>query len=291
MGKTGLILEGGGMRGIYCAGVLDAFCDLGLKFLDIIGVSAGAANALSYISGQYKRNYNVYTTFAPDDRYLSVKSLIKTGSFFGMDFVFYEVPQTLIPFDYEAYSTSPQTLTAVATNVLNGEPHYMSVSDVRTEMECVCASSAIPMASRIVEIGDMKLMDGGASDSIPIEYSLQKGNKKNIIVLSRNEGYRAKKSMLSFFPYLIYPKYRKFAKTVANRFEYYNKSIELCEQEEKDGNAIIIRPSRPLKTDRFERNPDKLADLYQNGYEDTMQLRDKLHEFLQDSESVLFENQ
>lgn len=290
MANTGLVLEGGGMRGMYGAGVLDAFIDLGIKFLDIIGVSAGAANALSYISWQHSRNYNVYTTFAPDDRYVSFKSYLKTGSFFGMQFVFYEVPQSLIPFDYDTYNTSPMKLTAVATDVETGKPVYLEIDNISDEMDCVCASSAIPMASRIVHVRGHKLMDGGASDSIPIEYSMGKGNVKNIAVLSRNAGYRAKKGKLSFFPYLFYPRHRAFARTVANRFDYYNESVEICEEQEREGNAIIIRPSMKLESNyRFERDPEKLKPLYENGYEDTMRIKDKLYDFLADAENVLIE--
>jgi len=290
MANTGLVLEGGGMRGVYGAGVLDAFIDLGIKFLDVIGVSAGAANALSYISWQYRRNYTVYTTFAPDDRYVSFKSYLKTGSFFGMQFVFYEVPRSLVPFDYDTYNNSPQKLTAVATDVETGKPFYMQIGNISEEMDCICASSAIPMASRIVHTRGRKLMDGGASDSIPIEYSLGKGNTKNVIVLSRNEGYRAKKGKLSFFPYLFYPKYRAFAHAVANRFDYYNKSIEICEEQERAGDAIIIRPSMKLESSyRFERDPEKLKLLYQNGYEDAMRIRDRLLSFLSGSDNVLVE--
>lgn len=287
MDKAGLILEGGGMRGIYTAGVLDAFLSLGIKFLDIIGVSAGACNALSYISNQFKRNFNVYTTYAPDDRYLSFKSYVKTGSFFGMQFVFYEVPQNLIPFDYDEFANSPMKLTAVATNIEDGTPFYKELGDLRNDMVYVCASSAIPMASRVVKVGGHKLMDGGASDSIPIEYSLKKGNNKNVIVLTRNEGFVAKKGKFSFMSHLFYPTRYKFAKTVANRFGFYNHSLAVCEQQQAQGDAIIIRPSKPLVCDRFERDPEKLADLWQNGYDDALAMKDELFKFLESSDGII----
>ncbi|MGI6152898.1 MAG: patatin-like phospholipase family protein [Christensenellaceae bacterium] len=286
MAKTGLVLEGGGMHGIYSAGVLDAFLDLGIEFLDIIGVSAGACNALSYISKQYKRNLNVYTTYAPDDRYLSFKSYLKTGSFFGMQFVFYEVPQKLIPFDYDTYAASPQKLTIVATNFEDGKPFYKEVPDMRQDMIYICATSAIPMASRVIRVDGHQLMDGGASDSIPIEYSMRQGNAKNVVVLTRNEGFRAKKSKLSFMPHLFYPRHRAFAGTVANRAGYYNKSLDICEAQQQEGNAIVIRPVKPLTVDRFERDPQKLAALYYEGYNDTMAKKEELLTFLSGSDNV-----
>ncbi len=288
MAKTGLVLEGGGMRGAYTAGVLDAFLDMGIHFNDIIGVSAGAANAISYISNQHGRNREVYRRFAPDDRYLSIKSLLKTGSFFGMEYVFYEVPKVHLPFDYDAYKESPKELTIVATDVRTGKPLYKTVDDVSEDdkMQYLCASAAIPIASKIVKIDGHKLMDGGASDSIPIQYSLNKGNTKNVVVVTRNKGYRANKTAINNFAYLRYPFHRKFAHTVANRATQYNRSLDVLEREEKAGNAIVIYPSRPITADRFEKDPNKLVALFENGYDDATAVKDKLYAFLNDSETV-----
>jgi predicted patatin/cPLA2 family phospholipase len=288
MEKTGLVLEGGGMRGAYTAGILDAFLDMGIHFKDIIGVSAGAANALSYISLQHGRNREIYRRFAPDDRYLSFKSLLKTGSFFGMDFVFYEVPRRLLKFNYDVYRESDKILTIVATDVDTGKPFYRVVNDVDDdgEMQYLCASAAIPMASTIYHIGGRKLMDGGASDSIPIEYSIGKGNTKNVVVVTRRKGYRARKNIFSNFSYLRYPTYRKFARTVANRFGYYNHSLDLLEELEASGRALVFYPSRPVEAVRFEKDPGKLLSLYQNGYDDAAAMRERLSAFLADSAQV-----
>ncbi len=288
MAKTGLVLEGGGMRGAYTAGVLDAFLDLGIHFGDITGVSAGAGNALSYISLQRGRNRELYRRFAPDDRYLSFKNMLKTGSFFGMDFVFYEVPRKLLPFDYKTFRESQKVLTIVATNVADGKPFYKSVHDVDDDkqMRYVCASAAIPMASTMFRIDGNILMDGGASDSIPIEYSMSRGNEKNVVVVTRNRGWRAKKSIFSNIAYLRYPTHRAFAHAVANRFEYYNHSLDILKAQEEAGTAIVLYPSRPLEVSRFEKDPEKLLALYDNGYADAMALRLKLYSFLEGSTNV-----
>lgn len=288
MEKVGLVLEGGGMRGSYTAGVLDAFLNMGIHLKDIIGVSAGAANAISYISGQYGRNKEIYRRFAPDNKYLSLKNLFKTGSVFGMHYVFYEVTRNLLPFNYQAFNASDKKLTIVATNVRDGKPFYRVIGnlDDDNEMKYLCASAAIPMASTIVRVDGHKLMDGGASNSIPIEYSVSKGNTKNVVVVTRNRGYRANKSVLSNFAFIRYPRYRNFAHTVANRFDYYNKSLDILEQLESSGEAIVLYPSRPIKAVRFEKNPDVLLETYQNGYEDAIAIQDILYSFLKGSANV-----
>ncbi|MEA5003932.1 MAG: patatin family protein [Christensenella sp.] len=290
MAKTGLILEGGGMRGSYTAGVLDAFLSMGIHMEDIIGVSAGAANAISYVSNQYGRNLEIYNTCI-NNKYLSFWNFLTTGSFFGMRYVFYEVTRNIIPFDYDAFKASPKKLTIVATNLKDGRPFYQQLHDLEDEadMKYLCATAAIPMASTIVQVDGHKLMDGGASDSVPIEYSLKKGNRKNVIVLTRNAGFEHHKSKMGWYAYLRYPAHRDFARTVANRYQYYNESIRIAEQEETDGNAFIIRPTKPIIAGRMEKDPQKLSAQHQAGYEDAMAQKERLLAFLSDSENVTIE--
>lgn len=287
MEKAGLILEGGGMRGSYTAGVLDAFLDFGIHMEDIIGVSAGAANAISYVSEQHGRNLTIYNTCI-NRKYLSAWNFFTTGSFFGMKYVFYDVTRNIIPFDYDKFKTSRKKLTVVATNVADGKPFYKQLSDLNnnTDMKYLCATAAIPMASTIVKVEGHQLMDGGASDSIPIEYSLSKGNTKNIIVLTRCAGFRQEKGKMNWFPYVRYPTHREFAHTIANRYLYYNKSIEIAEQQEYEGNALIIRPSKPIIAGRMEKDPKKLAAQYQVGYDDAVAMKDRLLSFTQGLENV-----
>ena len=281
MENVGLILEGGGMRGSYTAGVLDAFLDMGIHMQDIIGVSAGAANGISYVSGQHGRNLTIYNTCI-NRKYLSFSNFLTTGSFFGMKYVFYEVTRNIIPFDYEAFKNSEKKLTIVATNVNDGKPFYKQLRDLNddADMKYLRATAAIPMASTIVKVGGHKLMDGGASDSIPIEYSLGKGNAKNVIVLTRNEGFRHHKSKMSWYAYARYPFYREFARTVANRHLYYNKSVEIAERQEREGNALIIRPTKPIIAGRMEKDPEKLSAQYRIGYDDATAQRERLYQFL-----------
>lgn len=283
MANVGLILEGGGMRGSYTAGVLDAFLDMDIHMEDVIGVSAGAANAISYVSGQHGRNLTIYNTCI-NRKYLSFWNFLTTGSFFGMKYVFYEVTRNIIPFDYTSFKNSHKKLTIVATNVETGKPFYKQLCDLDedSDMKYLCATAAIPMASTIVKVDGHTLMDGGASDSIPIEYSLKKGNSKNIIVLTRNEGFYHEKSRLSWLPYVRYPFRRKFAHTIANRYEYYNKSIALAEQQEREGNALIIRPTKPIVAGRMEKDPEKLSAQYEIGYQDAIAQKERLQLFLQD---------
>lgn len=287
MAKTGLILEGGGMRGSYTAGVLDAFLSMGIQMEDIIGVSAGAANAISYVSGQYGRNLDIYNTCI-NRKYLSLWNFLTTGSFFGMKYVFYEVTRNIIPFDYGAFRHSRKKLTIVATNVADGKPFYRQLHDLNDEadMKYLCATAAIPMASTIVHVDGHKLMDGGASDSVPIAYSLSRGNRKNVIVLTRNAGFRHHKSKMGWYAYVRYPAHRAFAHTVVNRYQYYNESIRLAEREEKNGNALIIRPTQPIIAGRMEKDPQKLSAQYQVGYQDAMAQKERLLAFLAGSENV-----
>ena len=287
MTNAGLVLEGGGMRGSYTAGVLDAFLDMGIEMNDIIGVSAGAANAISYISGQHGRNLAIYNTCI-NRKYLSLWNFITTGSFFGMKYVFYEVTRNIIPFDYDAFCDSKQKLTIVATNVEDGTPFYHQLNDLTndSDMKYLCATAAIPMASPIVKVDGHKLMDGGASDSIPIEYSMKKGNSKNIIVLTRCEGFQQHRSKMPWFPYVRYPSHRQFAHTIANRYAYYNESIQIAERQEKEGKAIIIRPTKPIIAGRMEKDPAKLTAQYHVGYDDAMAQKEKLLAFLRGVENV-----
>ncbi|WGX76605.1 patatin family protein [Paraclostridium bifermentans] len=197
MNKIGLILEGGGMRGIYTAGVLDFFIEKNIEVDITIGVSAGSCHASSYLSKQYKRAYNATVDYINDKRYLSFSNLIKTGSIFGMDFMFNKIPNELNIYDYDTFAKSKSKFVVVATNCETGSPEYFELKDLKKEIIYMQASCSIPMFANIVEIDDFKLVDGGVSDSIPIEYSLNQGYKNNIVVLTRDITY--KKTNKSFF--------------------------------------------------------------------------------------------
>ncbi len=287
MDKISLVLEGGGMRGIYTSGVLDFFLDKKLYFYDIFGVSAGACNAISYISRQRGRNAYVLERFCSDPRYISMSGLATRGSVFGMDFIFREIPDHLVPLDYDTYVKTGTNLTIVSTDCETGRPNYRTTRDIRDSVEYLIGSSSIPLFAKMVEVDGLKLLDGSGSESVPIRKAVWEGFPRHVVVLTRNAGYRKPKG-----PSAIYQaKYRNYPKLVTSlktRYLTYNTSMELCEKLEREGNALIIRPTNPLEIDRFERNPQRLHKLYLEGYQDAQNAWEQLSHFCQGAENVVF---
>lgn len=280
MNKIGLILEGGGMRGIYTAGVLDFFIEKNIEVDITIGVSAGSCHASSYLSKQYKRAYNATVDYINDKRYLSFSNLIKTGSIFGMDFMFNKIPNELNIYDYDTFSKSKSKFVVVATNCETGSPEYFELKDLKKEIIYMQASCSIPMFANIVEIDDFKLVDGGVSDSIPIEYALNQGYKKNIVVLTRDITYKKNKQKFLSIVNRKYKKYPNLVKAIENRHLNYNKSLNLVNQLEKDGDVLVIRPKKPVNVSQIEKNAKKLTSLYEEGYDDAKELYDKILDFI-----------
>jgi predicted patatin/cPLA2 family phospholipase len=268
MTKISLVLEGGGMRGLYTAGVLDYFLDKGLVFQDIIGVSAGACNSVSYITEQRGRTLEINTDYCSDKRYISLLGFFTRGSIFNMDFLFDDIPNKLVPFDYDKYKASECRLIAVSTDCETGKGFYAPINDMKVDGIYVRASSSIPLVSPIVEANGRMLVDGGPSDSIPIHYSVNSGFDKHVIVLTRQQGYVKKKNRLHHLCKLALKKYPNLADTIKYRHIHYNDSVKLAEQLENENNAIIIRPKNPVKISRFEKNPENLRELYNIGYKD-----------------------
>ncbi|MEN2259202.1 patatin family protein [Paraclostridium benzoelyticum] len=280
MNKIGLILEGGGMRGIYTAGVLDFFIEKNIEVDITIGVSAGSCHASSYLSKQYKRAYNATVDYINDKRYLSFSNLIKTGSIFGMDFMFNKIPNELNIYDYDTFAKSKSKFVVVATNCETGSPEYFELKDLKKEIIYMQASCSIPMFANIVEIDGFKLVDGGVSDSIPIEYALNQGYKKNIVVLTRDITYTKNKQ--KFLPIVNkkYKKYPNLVKAIENRHLNYNKSLNLVNKLEKDGDVLVIRPKNPVNVSQIEKNAKKLTALYEEGYDNAKELYDKILDFI-----------
>ncbi|WP_024833973.1 patatin-like phospholipase family protein [Ruminiclostridium josui] len=268
MARVNLILEGGGMRGLYTAGVLDFFLDHKMFFKDIVGVSAGACNSVSYITGQRGRNLEINAGYCNDNRYVSIMGLFTRGSIFNMDFLFDDIPNKLIPFDYDKFKNSDCKLTVVSTDCETGKSYYSLVKDMRVDDVYVRASSSIPLLSPIVEVDGRKLVDGGPSDSIPIQYSVNNGFDKHVIVLTRHKGYEKKPNRLYPLCKLKLKNYPNLSEAIKNRHIHYNESIKLAEKLEKENKAVIIRPKKPVKISRFERNPENLKKLYAEGYKD-----------------------
>lgn len=280
MNNVGLVIEGGGMRGLYTCGVLEFFMEKDLYFNYIIGVSAGACNAASYISKQKGRNLKVNTGFISDWRYMSFRNLLLEKSFFGMNFIFKEIPEKHVRFDYETFYNTRCKFLVGTTDCKTGEPLYFNKEDMREGFDVLRASSSLPLLSPIVKYKRYELLDGGISDSIPINKSIKDGNEKNIIILTRNKGYR--KSPLKFTG-LIKMKYRRYPlliEAMINRYKKYNDTLDYIEELEQKGKALVIRASKEIKVGRLERNAAKLHELFQNGFEDAENTHKRIIEFI-----------
>lgn len=279
--EIGLVLEGGGMRGIYTSGVLDYFMDKDLYFPYVIGVSMGACNAASYISKQRGRNRRINTEFVNDERYISYAGLVKNGSIFGMDFIFNDIPNNLIPFDYESFLNSEQKFKMVTTDIETGKPVYFDRDECKDNYLWVMrASSSLPFGAPIVELDGKKYLDGGITDSIPVKKAIEDGNKKVVVVLTRNKGYKKKPFRHKLFARMVYSKYKNLVNAINERCNVYNNTIEYIEKLEKEGKAFVIRPSRPIKVKRVETDVQKLYKLYDEGYEDAQRLSDEFLKFI-----------
>ena len=277
--KTGLVLEGGGVRGIYTAGVLDVFMDKGLTFDGLIGVSAGAIHGCSYLSGQKGRSLRYYKNYVADPRFMSFRSLIKTGDLVGVDFCYHELPDRLDIYDHEAFLRNPTPYYAVCSNVDTGEAEYIRITDMRAEIDVLRASASLPFCSRIVEFGGRRYLDGGCTDSIPIEKFREMGYGKNVIVLTRPMDYR-KKPMNMHLVKAFYRKYPKFVEALSRRHIRYNETVEKILELEKAGAVFVIRPRQPLEVGRLEKDPEKVQQVYNHGRADAIACMARLKEWL-----------
>ena len=274
---TALILEGGGTRGFYSAGVFDAFVDAGIMFPYIIGVSAGAANALSYISGQKGRNRQIVEKYVGNPKYVSKRNLLFHRSLFGMEFVFHEVPQKHIFIDWEMFNKQNINFLTGAFNCETGQTVWFNKSDITPSLDAVMASCSVPLLSSIFKYQGLKLLDGGIAAPIPIEKSISDGNTFHVIVLTRNQGYQKNAFKYEFVLKMIYKKFPKLIETILNRHDIYNRQLALCEQLEKEGKAVIIRPKKPLQVkESYDRNIKKLLELCDEGYDEAKEIIEML---------------
>ncbi|MBX9972632.1 patatin family protein [Cytobacillus firmus] len=278
--EAGLVLEGGGMRGVYTAGVLEYFLEQDLSFPYVIGVSAGACNAASYLSKQKGRNRIVNVDYVTDPRYISWRNYFKSRQFFGMDFIFDEIPNKLVPFHYDEFYKNESEFVIGTTDCHTGKPVYFSKKDYGKDMlKVLKASSSLPFIAPEVDFNSRVLLDGGISDPIPIKKAQQDGFKKNIVILTRNRGYSKKPSKFTFMVKRKYPHYAGLQKALAERFWTYNETLRYVEQEEKNGTVLVIQPQEPLIVGRMERNPQKLEKLYLQGYEDARKSFERINQF------------
>ncbi|MBQ3152948.1 MAG: patatin family protein [Bacteroidaceae bacterium] len=265
--SSGLILEGGGMRGVFTSGVLDNLMDRGIRFPYTIGVSAGACNGISYMSEQRGRAKYCNIDLLEKYRYIGLKHLLLKGNIMDFDLLFRRIPEELYPYDYEKYATQEGIFEMVTTSCKSGKACYFNEKhDARRIIEIVRASSSLPFVSPIAYVDGEPMVDGGVSDSIPLLRARELGYNNNIVVLTRNKGYR-KPEKETKVPPLFYRKYPALREAIRSRNAIYNKQISLVEELEEQGKLIVLRPERPIVVDRMERNTQKLIDLYDEGYE------------------------
>ncbi|KEI01142.1 patatin-like phospholipase family protein [Clostridium botulinum] len=281
MCNVGLVLEGGGMRGIYTSGVLDFLMENDVYLPYVIGVSAGACNASSYISRQKYRSKNINLKYIKDPRYLGVKNLILEKSIFGIKFLYDEIPNKLEPFDYKSFNNAPEKFVIGTTNCSTGKSVYFEKSQCKNIIKVIRASSSLPLVAPIVNINGEPYLDGGISDSIPIKKSIEDGYLKNIVVLTRPKGYRKEQTKFKKIIKFKYRKYPNLIKKIFNRYKEYNETLDYIEMLEKRDEIIVIRPSIDLKVDRLEKRVEKLQELYDLGYQDAKKRYDNIKKWIQ----------
>lgn len=273
-----LVLEGGGMRGMFSAGVFEAFMQKNLVFPHIVGVSAGACNIVSYMSGQPFRTRRIIQNYVGDKRYCSLNNWLKTKSLFGFDFILKDLPRNLLPFDYEAFGKYPGELHVGTTDVVTGLPVWYTQRDMDKDFLPLRASASLPFLAPVVTIGTHKLLDGAIVEPIPINKSIADGYHKFVVVLTRNAGYRKKRPVPQYMLRLVYKHYPRLLELMGNRPDLYNNQLTFVEQLEKTGAAVIIRPTEPLTIGRLDQNPDQLLKLHDHGVECGLA---KFHEIMQ----------
>ncbi|WP_422124279.1 patatin family protein [Planococcus sp. X10-3] len=269
MYQNGLILEGGGMKGIYTAGVLEYFMERDRYFPYIIGVSAGACNAASYLSRQPGRNKSVMIDYITHPDYISIRNLIQKRELFGMDLIFDQIPNVLLPFDFQAFHAAEERFIIGTTDCLTGKPVYFEKNDSPNDiLPIIRASSSLPFMSRAVSYKGMYLMDGGVSDPIPIRKALADGVTKPVIILTKSKGYRIKPARFSRTTRYFYKDYTGLTLALEMRWKLYNDTMDEIERYEREGKVFIIRPSDDFKVKRAERDPIKLEMMHMQGYSD-----------------------
>ena len=280
MNKSALILEGGGMRGTYTSGVLDYLLEKGVEFDTIYGVSAGALNGVNYKSKQIGRNLRSFTMYQNDKRYAGVRHLVKSGNWFDVDFSYNQIPNVLDKADYDTFAANPTKLYSVVTNVETGKAEYLPLVDMRQDMDALRASASLPILSQLVEYKGKKYIDGGCTDSIPLEKSITDGNRKNLVVLTQHRGYRKQPSANRYACRVMYHKYPKFVKAMDNRHNMYNHQLDYVYRMEKQGRAFVIQPDKEIHVSRLEKNPARMVELYHQGKLDARKYYDKLMAYL-----------
>lgn len=278
--KKALVLEGGAMRGLYTAGALDVLLDNDIEADAVYATSAGVLFGVNYISKQRGRTLRYNKRYAADPRYMGLRSLITTGNIINKEFAYYEIPLKLDIFDQEAFAKSPTKLYATITNVRTGQTEYRQIEDVLQQMEVLRATSAMPFVSKMVPIDNELYLDGGLTDSIPLERCLRDGYDKIMVILTRPADYR-KKAMNPLLAKMFYRKYPRLVEAIQRRHAMYNAQIDQVNALERQGRITVIRPTQHLNIGRIEKDPNKLQAMYDLGVCDTQALLTAINTYWQ----------
>lgn len=283
MYQAGLVLEGGGMKGIYTAGVLDFFLDKGIDFSSVYGVSMGAINMCSYLSKQQGRARDVIVDYVDLKHYCSVESLVFTGDVFNEDMCYHLIPEYLYPYDKETFEKYEGKAYSVATDIVSGRPEYFRIRDLSKDVDKVRASASLPLVARNVKIDGGLYLDGGVSDSIPLEKSIIDGNRKNVVVMTKEIGFTRKITPAAQLALIKarYIKYPKVYELMSQRHINYNATVAFIERQVENGQAFVIRPKHKSDVGRIERDCNKLTALYEEGYQDAAEKYDELLSYLE----------
>lgn len=280
----GLVLEGGGMRGVYTAGVLEYFMEKNQYFPYVIGVSAGACNAASYLSRQPGRNKSVMIDYVKHPDYISMRNLVVKKELFGMDLIFDKIPNDLVPFDFEAFYSSKEQFIIGTTDCLTGKPVYFEKNECAPDiLSIIRASSSLPFMAKPVNHKGKFLMDGGIADPIPIEKALTDGVQKSVVVLTKAKGYRKKRSVFSKTSRYFYKEYSGLNHAMEIRWKLYNDTLDEIERLEEAGKIFVIRPRENFKVKRAERDSAKLEHMHKQGYVDAQHTYESMINWLQAS--------
>lgn len=279
--KTGLIMEGGAMRGMFTAGVCDVLMENNIEFDGAIGVSAGACFGCNYKSKQIGRAIRYNMKYCKDKRYCSLRSLIFTGDLYGADFCYRKLPEKLDVFDNEAYNKNPMEFYVTCTDINTGKALYRKCDTAEDRLlEWIRASASMPLVSKIVRVDGYELLDGGISDSIPVRYFESIGYNKNVVILTQTKDYKKKKNELMPVLKIALRKYPKLIEAMAKSHEMYNDTTDYIRQKEESGELIVIRPSETLPVGRIEHDPKKLEMAYNMGRMEAEKNVGKIKEFL-----------
>lgn len=278
--QTGLVLEGGAMRGMYTAGALDVLMENGVTAEKVVGVSAGALFGVNFLSRQQGRVIRYNKRFNADKDYLGWRPLLREGNIISTEYAYDRVPRELDRFDDEAFMHSGVPFFAVVTNVETGKAEYMQIKSVFAQMDALRASGSMPFVSRMVKIGDKKYLDGGIADSIPYRWMAQQGCDKVLVILTRDRAYRkhpAKKAPIRLF----YGRFPRLAACLIDRHTMYNNAVEELNQWEKAGKAFVLRPSHKIEIERIETDPQRLQAVYDLGRQDALAQLEQIKAYLQ----------